>query len=79
MAVKINVFMTSVLGASWRTTVLGFVGAVFVLLSQGLTLKSAIIAVGVQMFGACVKDQWAHSTPAQVQQAGADAAKAAKN
>jgi hypothetical protein len=74
MIQKINLSLTALLGTSWRTTVLGFIGAVFVLVSQGLTVKSAIIAAGVQIFGACAKDQWAHSTPSQVEKAGTDAA-----
>ena len=66
---QIDGFMTNVLGASWRTTVIGWVAAVLNLMANGVTLKSAIASVIMAAFGTVVKDQAAHSTIQEVHRA----------
>jgi hypothetical protein len=66
---QVNAFMTSVLGPSWRTTVIGFVAAVLNLMANGLTWKTALASVLMQAFGIMAKDAKAHSTTWEVQQA----------
>ena len=74
---QVNQFMTSILGPSWRSTVIGWAAAILNLYVNGMSLKSAAASVAMAAFGAVVKDQAAHSTIEQVQKA-TDAARRAQ-
>ena len=63
---KINKFMTSYLGPSWRTTLIGFAAAVFNLAANGVSFKTAVASALMQTFGYLAKDTSVHSTIEQV-------------